>query len=113
MSVGHWRNSYRPVKFFFLDWPIGVILMISLMHVRVWTMTIDVLAICLGLYMRHIGLGLPQAIRATRAWFAGSYRPALPYWKVRRPVDFEHRRLAWQPEVEKGPVALNPVKAES
>jgi len=112
MSVGHWRNSYRPVKFFFLDWPIGVILMMSLMHVRVWTMTIDVLAICLGLYMRHIGLGLPAAIRAFRAWFAGAYRPALPYSKIRRLVDFEHRRLAWQPEKEKGVVALNPVKID-
>ncbi|NTF16809.1 hypothetical protein G6L37_00020 [Agrobacterium rubi] len=112
MSVGHWRNSYRPVKFFFLDWPIGVIVVMSVLHIRPWTLAIDAVAICLGLYMRHIGLGLPAAIRATRAWFAGSYRPALPYWKVRRLVDFEHRRLAWQPTKEKGAVELNPVKAD-
>lgn len=112
MSVGHWRNSYKPVKFFFMDVPFGVILVLSLMHIRVWTIALDVLVLCLGVYMRHIGLGLPAALRAFRAWFAGSYRPALPYRKIRRLVDFEHRRLAWQPEKEKGVVTLQPIKKD-
>lgn len=113
MSVGHWRNSYKPVKFFFMDWPFGVILVCSLLHIRPWTVMLDVLVICLGIYMRHIGLGLWPAIRAARAWLAGSVRPSMPYRKRRRLVDFEYRRLPWQEEKQKGVVVLQPVKKDS
>ena len=113
MSVGHWRNSYRPVKFFFMDAPFGVIIVLSVVHIRYYTIALDILVILLAFYLRRLGVGIPTALRAARATLAGDVRPAMPFRKTRRKVDYEHRRLAWQPEVDTSPVDLNPVEKDA
>jgi intracellular multiplication protein IcmT len=113
MSVAHWRNSYKPVKFFFMDVRVGVVVVLTLLHVAWWTILLDLVVIGVGYYIERIGLGFPSACRAVRAWFAGSYRPALPYWKIRRKVDYEHRRLAWQPAREGGVQTLKEVRKDA
>lgn len=113
MSVAHWRNSYKPVKFFFMDVRVGVIVVLTLLHLSWWTIALDLCVIALGYYIERIGLGFPAACRAVRCALAGNYRPALPNRKARRKVDFEHRRLAWQASPDTGVQMLKEVKKDA
>lgn len=110
--MAHWRNTYRPARFFFLDVRVGVVIVLSLIHIRFWTMTLDVVVIALGWWVERIGLGFMGALRAAREWAAGRVRPALPPHKVRRKVDFQHRPMAWEKPRETGDNVLQPVKAQ-
>lgn len=110
--MAHFRDTYRHVRFLFLDVRVGVILMASLLHIRTWTLTLDVLVIILAIYVERIGLGFTGTMRAIRAWISGSYRPALRTQKIRRKVDFERHMLAWERTPERTPVMLEPVKRD-
>lgn len=112
MAVGHWRNTYKPVKFFFMDVRVGVVIALTMIHIKFWTLALDVVVIALGYYIERSGLGFNSALRAVRCWLAGDYRPALSPRKVRRAVDYDHRRLAWQPRKDKGVAHLNAVKPD-
>ena len=109
--MSHWRNTYRPARFFFLDVRVGVVILLSLIHIRFWTLTLDVVVIVLGWWIERIGLGFMGALRAAREWTAGKIRPALPPHKVRRKVDFQRRVMAWDRPPEQGDNVLEPVKA--
>lgn len=108
----HWRNTYRPARFFFLDVRVGVVILASLIHIRLWTLTIDVIVLILAWWVERIGLGFMGAVRATREWCAGKIRPALPAHKVRRRVDFGRRQMAWEKPLETGDHMLEPIKAK-
>lgn len=108
--MAHWNNTYRPARFFFLDVRVGIIILASFMHVRFWTLSLDVIVIMLGWWIERVGLGFMGAMRALRDYIAGAYRPALPRHKIRRWVDYSHRRLAWQERVDQSPVKLTPLK---
>lgn len=109
--MAHWRNTYRPARFFFLDVRVGVVILASLIHVRFWTLTLDVIVIILGWWVERIGLGFMGAVRAVREQMAGRIRPALPPHKVRRKVDFQRRLMPWDRPRERGDHVLEPVKA--
>lgn len=110
--MAHFRDTYKPARFLFLDVRVGVIICASLLHVRYWTMAIDVLVIVLALYVERIGLGFVGALRAARAYVAGSYRPALRREKIRRKVDFERRMMAWEKPLNLDPIQLDEVEAD-
>lgn len=110
--MAHWNNTYRPARFFFLDVRVGVIILASLMHVRLWTLTTDVIVIMLGWWIERVGLGFMGALRAVRENFAGAYRPALPKYKIRGWVDSSHRRMAWEKPIDQSPVKLTPIKKD-
>lgn len=105
----HFRNTYKPARFFFMDVRVGVVLMASMLHVRSYTIAIDVLVVALAWYIERLGMGVPGGIRAFRAWLAGPYRPGLPIHKIRRKVDFQHIRLPWQQEAYNGTIDLKAV----
>lgn len=109
--MAHWRNTYRPARFFFLDVRVGVIILASLIHLRWYTFTLDVIAIALGWYVERIGLGFAGAVRAFREYFAGAYRPALPKHKIRGLVDYSPRQMAWVKKKSQETVQLKPIKA--
>ncbi len=94
--MAHFRNTYRPARFFFMDVRVGVIVLASMMHVRFYTISIDLIAIGIAWYVERLGMTLPGAVRALRAWVAGPYRPAQNAHKIRHKADFEYDRLAWQ-----------------
>jgi intracellular multiplication protein IcmT len=110
--MAHFRDTYRTARFLFLDVRVGVIIFASLLHIRPWTMTLDVLVILLALYVERIGLGFIGALRAMRMWMTGPYRPALRVQKIRRKVDFERRRMAWEKPQDRSPVFMDEVKAD-
>lgn len=110
--MAHFRDTYRPARFLFLDVRVGVIVLAFFLHIRDWTFGLCILAILLSVYVERIGLGFMGALRALRAYFSGSYRPALRVHKIRRKVDFERRTMAWERELDLGPVELEEVKAD-
>src|SRR5690606_37663376 len=102
-NMAHWNNTYRPARFFFLDVRVGIIILASFMHVRLWTLTTDVIVIMLGWWVERVGLGFMGAMRAVREYVAGSYRPALNPHKIRQWVDFSHRCMAWEKQLDQTP----------
>jgi intracellular multiplication protein IcmT len=110
--MAHYRDTYRPARFLFLDVRVGIIIFASALHVRYWTIGIDILVILVALYVERIGLGFTGALRAVRAYFSGSYRPALRIQKIRRKVDFERRNLAWEKALNREPVFLDEVRSD-
>jgi intracellular multiplication protein IcmT len=110
--MAHYRDTYKPARFLFLDVRVGVIIFASLLHIRYWTLGLDFLVILIALYVERIGLGFMGSMRAVRAYFTGSYRPALRVQKIRRKVDFERRRMAWERPLNNEPVLLDEVKRD-
>ncbi|MDW9481882.1 acetyltransferase [Sinorhizobium meliloti] len=110
--MAHYRNTYRPARFLFLDVRVGVIIFASLLHIRYWTIGLDILVILLALYVERIGLGFVGSLRAVRGYFSGSYRPALRVQKIRRKVDYERRTMAWEKPSNREPVELDEVKRD-
>ncbi|MCZ7862738.1 IcmT/TraK family protein [Agrobacterium salinitolerans] len=110
--MAHYRDTYKPARFLFLDVRVGVIIFASLLHIRYWTIGLDILVILLALYVERIGLGFVGSMRAARAYLSGSYRPALRNQKIRRKVDYERRRMAWERPINRDPVLLDEVKRD-
>jgi intracellular multiplication protein IcmT len=108
--MAHFKNTYKPARFLFLDVRVGVVIFASLLHIRYWTIGLDIVVILLALYVERIGLGFMGSLRAVRAYFTGNYRPALRLQKIRRKVDFERRSLAWEKPVNREPVMIDEVK---
>ena len=107
--MAHYRDTYRNARFLFLDVRVGVVIFASLLHIRFWTITLDVIVILLALYVDRIGLGLMGAFRAARAYVSGSYRPALRNNKIRRAVDFERRYMSWETKPDTSLVEVAPL----
>ena len=103
----HWRHTFQPVKFFFMDVRFGVVISASFLHVRWWTMVLDLLLIIMAWYMERNGLGFMGALRAIRCRLAGRIRPALPSHKIRSIIDFQRRPLAWEKPRSNDKVAFN------
>nr|WP_250808565.1 IcmT/TraK family protein [Neorhizobium tomejilense] len=110
--MAHFRDTYRTARFLFLDVRVGVVIFASLLHIRPWTMALDVVVILLALYVERIGLGFIGALRAARMWMTGSYRPALRIQKIRRKVDYERRNLAWEKPADRSPTILDEIKPD-
>jgi len=109
--MAHWRDTYRPARFFFLDVRAGVLVLMMLVWIRPWTIALAVLAIALAWYLERIGLDVPGALRAVRSYLAGSIRPALPFHKIRKEIDFSRRRMAWEEAASEGKFTIKPVTA--
>ena len=101
--MAHWRHTFQPVKFFFMDVRFGIIILASFMYIRWWTMTLDLLLIILAWYIERNGLGFMGALRAIRCHLAGRVRPPLPRHKIRAMIDYQRRPLPWEKpsEIEK------------
>jgi intracellular multiplication protein IcmT len=107
--MAHFKNTYKPARFLFLDVRVGVVIFATLLHIRFWTIGLDILVVLLALYVERIGLGFMGSLRAVRAYFTGNYRPALRLQKIRRKVDYERRSLAWEKPVNREPVVVDEV----
>lgn len=90
----HWRNTWRPARFFFLDAKAGVVLLLALLHIRPWTIALAAGIVSLFWWPERKGLGFPEALKAARAWLAGRDRPPVKRVKLRRRVDYEHEGWA-------------------
>lgn len=87
--MAHWRETYKPARFFFMDARAGVPVLLTLLHFRIWTVTLTVLWIGLFWLLERRGLSFATSLRALRAWAIGDDRPRLPLFKSRGKIDYE------------------------
>jgi len=72
----HWRNSQKPPRFFTLDARVIFFIFFFLVHARLWTFSLVVLAMLLFWFFERRGYTFEAAIRALRSWILGRNRPA-------------------------------------
>lgn len=84
----HWRNSMRPVRFFFVDARAAAAFMLFLLHMRLWTFLIAFFVISTLWAVERMGYTFSDAIRGFRAWMVGRRRPAYLWLRNRGMVDY-------------------------
>ena len=89
--MAHWRDTYKPARFFMLDARAGVPIILCALHIRPWTIGIALLVVILFWVLERRGLSFQSAFRAFRAELAGNHRPALGTTKIRGHVDYSRR----------------------
>lgn len=89
MSTGysHWRNTARPARFFGIDARACLVVLLFLVHIRLWTLILMILVLALCFMLERFGMTLPVALRRLRSFFAGPYRRALVKASDRRFID--------------------------
>lgn len=84
-----WRETQRPARLMIFDARLMIFVAIFVMHIKLWTFTVLVIAIALFWFLERKGLSMPNAFRRMRALAVGAYRAARPYRAERRRVDYE------------------------
>ena len=79
--MAHWRDSARSVRFFFIDFRAAFPLLIFLLHIRLWTFLIAVLATIFFALLERYGFSVNVFIRWLRSFIAGPRKIAQPKWK--------------------------------
>ena len=72
----HWRNTQRPVRFFALDARSSFVVLLVLLHIRLWTFGLAVVVMLVFWFLERRGLSFNAALRALRRWLLGTRRPA-------------------------------------
>ena len=84
----HWRNSMRPVRFFNFDAKAAIPFCFLLFYARTVTLVIAILVLILFWILEKKGLTFDAAMRSTRLFMFGNFRPALISFKYRRLKDY-------------------------
>jgi intracellular multiplication protein IcmT len=78
--MAHWRDSARNVRLFFLDSQACFPLLILLLHIRVWTFLLAVIATTFFAILERYGFSLKIFLRWFRCFIAGNRKIAHPWW---------------------------------
>jgi len=78
--AAHWRDSARTPKFFFIDGRAAFPMLIFLLHIRLWTFIVAVIATLFFTVLERFGFTLPVFGRWLRNFFAGHRKIANPWW---------------------------------
>lgn len=79
-SNAHWRDSARPAKFFVIDARAVFPVFFCLLHIRIWTMALALVATAFFATLNRYGF-TPQVFgRWLRAFLAGKRKMATPWW---------------------------------
>ena len=84
----HWRETMRPARFLIFDARAAWALLLFIVHIEWWTLFIAITVMSTLLLFERKGLTVAAAMLAIRAWFAGRLRPATPWWKRRKLIDY-------------------------
>lgn len=84
----HWRNSMRPIRFFNFDVKAVIPFCILLFYFRISTLVFLVCVLLVFWFLEKRGLTFDAAMRATRLFIFGNFRPALMGFKFRRLRDY-------------------------
>lgn len=87
-----WRDTMRTMRFFGIDARATAPMLLFLMVMRVETFLFAVVSAVGFTFLERKGLTFPAAIRAVRCWVAGDIRPAVPWWRKRRMIDYARSR---------------------
>ena len=76
----HWRDSARSVKFFFIDGAAAFPMLLFIIHIRLWTFVLAVIAMLFFTILNRYGFSVPVFFRFIRNLAAGKQRTVTPWW---------------------------------
>ncbi len=76
----HWRDSARPVRFFFVDYRALFPLLILIFMPRVWTAALAVSAIVFFMILERYGFTVRVFLRLALGFIGGPRKIARPWW---------------------------------
>ena len=79
--MAHWRDSARSVRLFFLDFRACFPLLILMLHIRLWTFILALVATIFFAALERYGFTLMVFLRWFRSFVAGNRKIAQPWWK--------------------------------
>lgn len=94
-SACFWRETQRPARLLIFDARLVIFIGIFILHIRLWTLVMLVVAIALFWFLERKGLSMPNAIRRFRTLIVGPYRAARGFRSNRRLVDYEFEADAY------------------
>lgn len=77
----HWRDSARTPRFFLIDARAAFPILLFLLHIRVWTFIVAILAMAFFGALERYGFTLVIFGRWVRTKLAGPRKMAVPWWK--------------------------------
>ena len=77
----HWRDSARNARFFMWDARAAFPLVLFLMHIRVWSFIVAVVAMMFFAALEHFGFTVNVFLRWLRTTLAGDVKISSPWWK--------------------------------
>lgn len=84
----HWRNTMRPVRFFNFDVKAAIPFIFLLFYFRIVTIVISIVVLFLFWILEKRGLTFDAAMRATRVYMFGDFRPGLMSFRFRKMKDY-------------------------
>jgi intracellular multiplication protein IcmT len=80
-TEAHWRDSARTPRFFLIDARAAFPLLLFLMHIRLWSFILALLAMAFFGLLERYGFSVTVFLRWLRTVLAGSRKIAIPWWK--------------------------------
>lgn len=84
----YWRETHRQPRFLMLDGRIVVLLLLMVMHIRLWTIALTLIAIAIQWWFGRKGIGPDSILRFIRASIVGRRRTARGFAAERSAVDY-------------------------
>jgi intracellular multiplication protein IcmT len=79
--MANWRDSARNVRFWIIDSSACFPLLLFLLHIRLWTFTLAIIATIFLALLERYGFTLKVFGRLVRSFVAGPRKIAQPWWK--------------------------------
>jgi intracellular multiplication protein IcmT len=79
--MAHWRDSARNVRFWMVDSRAAFPLLIFLLHIRLWTFILAIVAMTFFGVLERYGFTVAVFLRFIRSFIAGPRKIAQPWWK--------------------------------
>lgn len=76
-----WRDSGRSARFFFVDYRAAFPLLLFLLHIKLWTFILALLAVLCLYGLERYGYTVPVFLCLVRTWFSGPKKYARPWWR--------------------------------
>lgn len=80
--MAHWRDSARNVRFWFLDYRATFPLLFFLLHIRIWTFLMALVAMVFFGLIERYGFTLGVFLRWLRCYIGGNRKFAKPWWRI-------------------------------
>jgi len=81
MATGHWRDSARIPKFYMVDGRAAFPLLLFLLHIRLWTFVVAIVATVFFTVLQKYGYTITVFWRRLRCILAGKVKLATPWWR--------------------------------
>ncbi len=79
-AQAHWRDSARPLRFFFLDGKAAFPFLFTLLYLRLWTIIAAFLIMLFFTVLNRYGFSIEVFGRFLRNKIAGRRKLAIPWW---------------------------------